>query len=67
MVDEPVNDGRGDRLIIGNPPPFVKDVVARKDSGAPLVPYGDKLEEKVRLFPGNRHIAKFVDDKEVEP
>jgi len=34
-------------MVVKDPPPFVKDVVAREDGGSPLVPYGDELEEEV--------------------
>jgi len=47
VVDEPVYNGRGHHMVVKDPPPFVKDVVAREDGGSPLVPYGDELEEEV--------------------
>ena len=67
MVDKAVYDGGSHHMVIEDPPPFIKDVVAGEDGRTPLVPYGDELEEEVGLFPGNRHIAKFIDDQKIKP
>ena len=67
VVDEPVDDGGGDHMVVEDPPPLVKHVVAREDGGLPLVAYGDKLEEEVRLFPRDGHVAQLVNNKEMEP
>ena len=67
VVDEPVDDGGGDHMIVEDSPPLIKHVVAREDGRLPLIAYGDKLEEEVRLLPSDGHITKFVNNEEMEP
>lgn len=64
MMDEPIEDGRSDRIIIEDLAPILERAVGGEDHGALFVPVGHDLEEKVGAILVERQEAQLIDDEE---
>ena len=66
VMGKPVEDCRGEDLVVEDLPP-VDEALVRGDDGARLlVPAGEKPEEEPRLLPGHGKIPDIVDDEHLE-
>ena len=64
MVQDPVEDGRGDHPVAKDVPPTAEALVAGQDHRPPLVATTDELEEEVGPGPVDGQVADLVDDEE---
>src|ERR1044071_9962164 len=64
VVEDPVQDRRGDDPVTENVPPTAEALVAGQDHGATLVAAADELKEQVRPLPINGQIADLVHDEQ---
>lgn len=64
MMDEPIEDGRSDRIIIEDLAPILERAVGGEDHGALFVTVGHDLEEKVGAILVERQEAQLIDDEE---
>ena len=64
MVEEPVQQGRGDDGIAKNFAPFGKAAIGGEDHGALFVAGVDELEEQIAAAGNDRQVADFVDDEQ---
>ena len=67
MMQESVEDGRGDDVIDKDLPPLLERFVGRDDDGPLLVAFGDELEEELGRLLGKGEISQLVDDEEIDP
>ena len=65
MVQDPVQDGRGDHGIAEDLVPLREAPVRGQDQRALFVPPRDELEEQMRAVPVDRDVADLVDDQEL--
>ena len=56
MMDEPIEDGRSDRIIIEDLAPILERAVGGEDHGALFVTVGHDLEEKVGAILVEGHV-----------
>lgn len=64
MVDEPIEDGGSDRIVIEDLAPILERAVCGEDHGALFVTVGHDLEEKVGAILVERQEAQLIDDEE---
>jgi len=64
-MDEPVDDGSCDDVVIEDLAPFRKRLVRSDDHRTPFITTGDQLEEDVRIFLLNREVTDLVDDQKL--
>ena len=62
MMEESVQDGRGDDGISEQFLPVEKALVGSKDRRAFFIPIGDKLEKEVSFLAVHREIADLIDN-----
>ena len=63
MVEEPVEDSRGDHLVAEDVAPFGDGLIGGEQDAAALVPAGDELEEDVGAGALEGEIAQLVDQR----
>ena len=63
MLQNPIQDGGGNRNIGKNLTPPGEGLVGGEDGGGFLIPSGNELEEEVCALDIHREIAGFVDDE----
>ena len=64
MVQEPVEDGRGQDMIIEDLAPVGEALVVGDDQAPPLVAPDQEPEEQAGLLPRERQIAQLVEDEQ---
>ena len=64
-MDEPVQDGGGDRVVVEYLPPILEGPIGRQDHGALLIAVRDDLEEQVASVLIQGQETQFVDGKEL--
>src|SRR5438445_4898876 len=62
MVEDPVEDGRGDDPVAEDVAPAPEALVAGEDHRAPLVAPADELKEEIGAGPVDGQVANLVDD-----
>jgi len=67
MVEQTIEECRGDHRVTENFTPFGKAAIAGQDHGALFVAGIDELEEEVGAAVGDREVANLVDDEERGP
>ena len=67
MVEQTVEECRGDDWVTEDLTPFGKASIAGQDHGALFVAGIDELEEEVGTAVGDREVADLVDDQEGSP
>ena len=65
VVQEPVENGRGNDSIVEQCLPVPKAFVSGNDGGAFLVAIGDELEKEIALMGVYREVADFIDNHQV--
>ena len=66
MVGEPVEQSGGHLRVAEDGWPFAERQVGRDDDRGPFVELADKVEQELAAGLGEREIAEFVQDQEVE-
>ena len=64
VMEQPVEDGRGEDLVVEDLPPVHEALVAGDDEARPLVAPDQEPEEEARLFAGQRQVAELVQDED---
>jgi hypothetical protein len=64
MMEQPIEQRRGDNRITEDVAPFGKAAVGSEDHRALFVAGVDELEEQVAAASGDRQVADFVDDEQ---
>src|SRR6266581_4415363 len=64
VVEDAIQDRRGDDPVPEDLPPAAEALVAREDHGAALVVAADELEEQVRPLAVDRQVPDLVDDEQ---
>src|SRR5437899_12641929 len=62
MVEDPVEDGRGDDPVAEDVAPAPEALVAGEDHRAPLVAPADELKEEIGAGPVDGQVAGLADD-----
>ena len=65
MVQQPIQDRRGDDLVAEDLAPARQALIGGDQDRAPLVAARDELEEQVRAQTLQRQIADLVDDQKL--
>ena len=65
VMEDPVEDGRGDHRVPKDLVPLTEAPVRSQDQGSLFVPAGDELEEQVRPVPIYGDVTNLVDDQEL--
>jgi hypothetical protein len=64
MMEEPVQDGRGQDVIVEDLAPVRKALIAGHNEAAPLIAAHEQPEKQAGFFPREREIAEFIEDQQ---
>jgi len=64
-MQQPIQDGRGQNMIIENFAPVQKALVTGNDQTGPLIAPDNQSKEKTGFKTGQGQVAEFIDDEQL--